>query len=40
MSERRMLIEGLKPAAPAVDPRVEQAFIFGYFPTTMQPTSL
>jgi hypothetical protein len=29
MSERRPLVEGLKPAAPVVDPSVEKQFVFG-----------
>ena len=29
MSERRPLIEGLKPPAPPVDPTVEKRFVFG-----------
>jgi hypothetical protein len=32
MSERRMLIEGLKPAVPAIDPQVEKEFVFGTKP--------
>ncbi len=29
MADRRTLIDGLKPPAPAVDPAVETAFVFG-----------
>jgi hypothetical protein len=28
MSERRQLIEGLKPSSPQVDPQVEKQFVF------------
>jgi len=32
MSERRMLIEGLKQPAPTIDPKVESEFVFGTKP--------
>lgn len=32
MAERRPLIEGLKPALPPIDPRVERQFVFGTKP--------
>jgi hypothetical protein len=32
MSERRQLIEGLKPPSPPVDPQVERQFVFAATP--------
>ncbi len=29
MAERRSLVEGVKPQTPAVDPRIEEAFVRG-----------
>lgn len=37
MAERRSLIEGLKPTAPAIDPTREKDFVFGEKPAP-QPT--
>jgi hypothetical protein len=46
MSERRSLLEGLKPAAPPVDPNREKEFVFGQNgaakvePPVPQPTTI
>lgn len=29
MAERRSLVEGVKPPAPAIDPKLEKSFVFG-----------
>jgi hypothetical protein len=37
MSERRPLVEGLKPLTPAVDPVIEKQFVFGGTPKVEAP---
>jgi hypothetical protein len=37
MSERRPLVEGLKPVPPVVDPVVEKQFVFGGSPKAETP---
>ncbi len=38
MSERRKLVEGLKPLQPPVDPQKENAFVYGEKATEDEPT--
>ncbi|MGL6075438.1 MAG: hypothetical protein ACRC8S_14885 [Fimbriiglobus sp.] len=37
MSERRPLVEGLKPIAPVVDPALEKQFVFGGVTSKPEP---